>query len=116
MGAKLGLELGLREGGSNRGKACHGDWCLRQHGRSGRWVNGRVTRSESWVVGQDDSHDRSHVRVDALAWSHGLQVVKVLDVLQILNGLHLDRLHACQALSRLQDVEVVAELGLVSRL
>lgn len=107
------MEHGLRVGDTTRGKACHVDGCLGQHGGSSGWVNGRITWSEGWVVGQDDSHDRSHVWVDGLGWNYGLQVVKVLHILQILNGLHLDRLHAWQAVGSLNDAEVVTELGLV---
>lgn len=114
--ASLGLEHGLRCRRDARGKARHGDGCLGHHRKSGRRVHGRVTCGKSWVVGQNDSHDWSRVWVDARGWRHGLQVVKVLCVLQILNRLHLDRLHAWQALSGLHNVEVVAELGLVMRL
>lgn len=90
----MDLELGLWEGGRTRGKACHGDGCLGQHAWGSRWVDGWITCSKSWVVGQDDSHDWSHIRAQVGSWSNRLHVRKVLDILQILNGLHLHWLHA----------------------
>lgn len=109
MCARLALELRLKEGGRSRDKARQCDGSLGQHGGTGLWVQRWVTCSESGVVGQNEGHDGSYIRVDALSWSHGLHCVKVL---QVLNGLQLDRLHALYVLSGWCWGEVVVKLWL----
>lgn len=112
-GRGLHLEHGLGVRGVRGGEARQVDRRLGQQAGASRREDGGVTWGESWVVGQDDGHDGSHVRVHVLGRRHRLQVVEVL---YQLNGLHLDGLHARQVWWRLDDAEVVTELGLVGRL